>query len=213
MAFFPSADLLMPFLIAGIALNVTPGSDMAFVALSGARGGRAAGLAATAGIFAGCLAHILLAVIGLSALIAASQAAFEAVKWLGVAYLAYLAFNLIRQKGGAAKGTKQPAIYRPSYAFRQAMIVNVLNPKVGLFFIAFLPQFIEPETPSPWQQILALGLLFNTTGAIVNGLVGISTATAATRLQFSAKWQRATRWFAASVMVSLAIRLALIRNE
>lgn len=213
MALFPPADLLVPFLIAGIALNVTPGSDMAFVALSGVRGGRAAGLFAAAGIFAGCLVHVFFAVVGLSALIAASQTAFAAVKWLGVAYLAYLAFDLIRRQRVITESAERPAMYRSTHAFRQATIVNVLNPKVGIFFVAFLPQFIDAETPSPWRQILALGLLFNTTGAVVNGLVGVFSATAARRLQFSEKWQRVARWFAASVMGGLAVKLALIRNE
>ena len=115
----PPPELFWPFLIAGIALNLTPGSDMTFVAFAGARGGRPAGLAAAAGIFAGCLAHITLAVIGLTALIAASQTAFAVVKWAGVAYLFYLAIQLVRNRG-----TKQGAVDRhtglqPVKAFRQ----------------------------------------------------------------------------------------------
>lgn len=211
-AFLPPADLLLPFLVAGIALNLTPGPDMTFVALSGARGGRRAGLAAAVGVFTGCLGHIFFAIVGLSALIAASEAAFAVVKWLGVGYLLYLAFRLLRQKGSALEVLERSEEYRPAYAFRQAAIVNLLNPKVGLFFLAFLPQFIEPAA-EPWRQILALGILFNTTGAIVNGTVGLFSAAAARRLAANRWIGRATRWFAATVMGALAVKLALSRSE
>lgn len=210
---FPPLDLLIPFLIAGIALNLTPGPDMTFVALSGARGGPRAGFAAATGIFVGCLGHILFAVIGLSAVIAASQTAFTVVKWLGVTYILYLAFQLLREPSVSSGHTNQRVAYPPFYAFRQAAIINLLNPKVGVFFLAFLPQFVEPAVASPWQQILALGILFNTTGAVVNGFVGVFSAAAARSLG-ARKWvSRATRWFAATVMAGLAARLALSRNE
>jgi threonine/homoserine/homoserine lactone efflux protein len=200
-------------LFAGIALNLTPGSDMTFVALSAARGGRRAGLAATAGVFAGCLGHILAAVIGLSALIAASQTAFALVKWLGVAYLIWLAVQLMRQKTFSSGGISQQARFRPAYAFRRAAIINLLNPKVGIFFLAFLPQFVESGALSPWQQILTLGIVFNTTGAIVNSLVALFSAAAARRFATIGWLERASRWFAATVMGSLAVRLAMSRRE
>lgn len=209
----PPADLLVPFLIAGIALNLTPGSDMTFVALSGARGGRPAGLAAATGIAFGCFAHILLAVVGLSALIAASQTAFAIVKWLGVAYLVYLAIQLLRRKR-AETGNRAPGeSFTPARAFRQAAIVNVLNPKVGIFFLAFLPQFVDPRISSPWQQILVLGILFNCGGLIVNSLVGIASAAAAHRIGTNSSLARWSRWFAATVLGALAIRLAVARQQ
>lgn len=210
---FPPPDLLLPFLVAGIALNLTPGPDMTFVALSGARGGRTAGLAAAAGIFTGCCGHIFFAIVGLSALIAASQTAFAVVKWLGVAYLLYLALQLLRQRDGTARIPDRHEKYSPSYAFRQAALVNLLNPKVGIFFLAFLPQFVEPDAQSAWREILALGILFNTTGALVNALVALSSAAAAGRLTASRWFGRATRWFAATVMGAIAVRLALSRNN
>ena len=209
----PPPDLLVPFLVAGIALNLTPGPDMTFVALSGARGGRAAGLAAAAGIFTGCCGHILFAIVGLSALIAASERAFTVVKWLGVAYLLYLAVQLLRKTNGASRVPERNVSYRPSYAFRQAALVNLLNPKVGIFFLAFLPQFVEPGMHSPWREILALGILFNTTGAIVNALVALTSAAAAGRLAASRWFGRMTRWFAAGVMGAIAVKLALSRND
>lgn len=209
----PPAELFVPFLVAGIALNLTPGSDMTFVALSGVRGGRRAGLAAAAGISVGCLGHILFAAIGLSALIAASQLAFAVVKWLGVAYLVYLAIQLVRQESAAAGTSGRALRYEPSYAFRQAAIVNLLNPKVGIFFLAFLPQFIEPGRASAWQQILALGLVFNTTGTIVNGFVGMFSAAAARRFGATRWLARGSRWFAATVIGGLAAKLAVSGTE
>lgn len=213
LAFLPPNELFIPFLVAGIALNLTPGADMTFVALSGARGGPSAGLAAAAGITVGCLGHILFAVVGLSALIAASQTAFAVVKWAGVGYLLYLAIQLLRQESAGPRHGDRGVVYAPSYAFRQAAIINLLNPKVGIFFLAFLPQFIEPGIASPWRQILALGLVFNTTGAVVNGLVGLFSAAVARRIGANRWLGRATRWFAASVIGGLAVKLALSGNK
>lgn len=209
----PPPALLVPFLVAGIALNLTPGADMTFVVLSGARGGRRAGLAAAAGVFVGCLGHILFAVVGLSALIAASQVAFAAVKWLGVAYLLYLAVQLFRDAGASSAGTGERPAYTPAQAFRQAALINLMNPKVGIFFLAFLPQFVEHGIASPGLQILALGLLFNLGGLVVNGVVGLSSAAAAGRLGGTPWLGRAARWLAGTVMGALAVKLALTRSD
>jgi threonine/homoserine/homoserine lactone efflux protein len=213
LSILPPQELFLSFLVAGIALNLTPGSDMTFVALCGGRGGRRAGLAAAAGISTGALGHTLFAVVGLSALIVASQAAFAVVKWLGVAYLLYLALQLIRNRNAVPADSSARTLYSPRYAFRQAAIVNLLNPKVGIFFLAFLPQFVEPGFPSPWQQILALGIVFNTTGFIVNAAVGLFSASAGRRLGAHRWLGRVSRWFAATVMGGLALKLALTRNN
>jgi len=213
MSILPPSELFVPFLVAGIALNLTPGSDMTFVALCGARGGRKAGLAAAAGIFVGCLGHIIFAAIGLSALIAASQTAFALVKWLGVAYLLYIACQLFRNGGSTSADSIDRFALGSSHAFRQAAIVNLLNPKVGIFFLAFLPQFIEPGSSSSPLQILALGMVFNTTGAIVNGLVGLFSAAAASRLSGDRRLGRVTRRVAATIIGGLAVKLALSSNR
>jgi threonine/homoserine/homoserine lactone efflux protein len=212
LSLLPSNEHLLPFLLAAIALTLTPGSDMTFVALAGARGGRTAGIAAAGGIFAGCLGHILCAAIGLSALIVASQAAFATVKWVGVAYLLYLAVQLLRQ-GGAAGKSNHDTNFRPAFAFRRAALVNLLNPKVGIFFLAFLPQFIEPEAGAPWRQILLLGIIFNLLGLVVNVLVGLFAAATSRRLGGSRRLARASRCFAATVMGALAIKLAVTQSD
>ena len=210
---FPPGDLLLPFFIAGLALNLTPGADMTFVALCAARGGRNAALAAAGGIFVGCLGHILFAVVGLSALIAASQTAFTIIKWLGVGYLLYIAVQLLREDENLTDKSESGLVFGPSYAFRKAAIVNLLNPKVGIFFLAFLPQFIEPESPHSWAQILVLGLLFNTTGLMVNGIVGLASAAAASRISQRERFRRVARWTAATIIGGLATKLALSRND
>jgi threonine/homoserine/homoserine lactone efflux protein len=209
----PPADLLTPFLVAGLALNLTPGSDMTFVALSGSRGGRRAGLAAAAGTAVGCFLHILFAVVGLSALIAASQTAFAVVKWLGVAYLGYLAVQLVREKSPPPGNDEEKLAFIPRHAFRQAAVINILNPKVGIFFLAFLPQFVQAELVAPWQQILALGLLFNLNGLMVNAMVAVLSAAAAQRIGVHRAFARWSRWITASILGALAVRLAIARQQ
>lgn len=213
----PPTELFLPFLVAGIALNLTPGADMTFVALSAARGGHRAGVAAAAGISAGCLVHILFAVVGLSALIAASQPAFAVVKWAGVAYLLYLAVTLLRGSSGGEPVANLRTANGAACAFRQAALVNVLNPKVGIFFLAFLPQFVEPGIAAPWRQILALGIVFNLSGILVNACVAVFSAAAARRLRanksIGEELGRVSRWFAATVMGALAVKLAMSRND
>ena len=199
--------------MAGLALNLTPGADMTFVALCAARGGRVAGLAAAGGIFVGCLGHIFFAVVGLSALIAASQTAFAIVKWLGVAYLLFIAIQMVIEGESRPHIPGRAVVLEPWSAFRQAAIVNLLNPKVAIFFLAFLPQFVDPAGGSLWGQILFLGMVFNTTGFIVNGLVSVFSAAASSRLMVNQTLRRVSRWVAATIIGGLAAKLALTTNE
>ena len=206
-ALLPEWPVFLSFALAGLALNIVPGADMTFIMAAAARGGRRDGVVAALGIGAGALAHIFAAVIGLSALLASSQAAFAILKWVGAAYLLYLAFSMIRGGGGEALGrTLPPAGWR---LFRAAALVNLLNPKVALFFLAFLPQFVDPQAAVPALQILFLGLWFDFAGTIVNCFVAIATAQAAVRLR-EVRWiGRAARWVAATAMGGLAVQLAL----
>jgi len=209
--FLPALPQLLAFAIAALALNVTPGADMTFVGISAARGGLRSGVAAALGVAVGCCAHILFAVAGRSALIAASQTAFTVLKWAGAAYLLYLAWSLVRApsaaKAGEADAVRAPA--GPWHAFRQGALVNLVNPKVGLFFLAFLPQFMDPTAGNQTAQIAFLGLWFNVSGTLVNIVVALIAARAATRLKGSERLGRAIRWVTAGVMGALAMRLAL----
>ena len=146
--------------LAGLALNIVPGADMTFIIASAARGGRRDGMIASLGVGAGALVHILAAVLGLSAILASSQAAFNAIKWIGAAYLLWIAFSLLRS-GGAPKRRARGPPPRAGGCSGAAMLVNILNPKVALFFLAFLPQFVDPHAAMPALQILCLGLWFD----------------------------------------------------
>lgn len=205
----PDAAGFLAFALASLALNIVPGADMTFVATSAARGGRRVGLAAALGIAAGCFVHIVAAVVGLSALIAASAEAFTLLKWIGAAYLLYMAWTLVRRP--VADAGDMPPRLTTRQAFRSAALVNVLNPKVGLFFLAFLPQFIDPTAVPSALAVLMLGLWFNFSGLAVNAVVALMTADAAGALRERPGVVRAVRWLAGTAMAGLAIQLAVSR--
>jgi threonine/homoserine/homoserine lactone efflux protein len=202
----PAWPVFFGFVLAGLALNIVPGADMTFVIASAARGGRRDGIVAALGIGAGALVHVCAAVAGLSAILASSQAAFDLIKYAGAAYLLWLAFSLVRS-GKNAGDVATPA--RPARLFRSAMLINILNPKVALFFLAFLPQFVDPAANLPAAQILCLGLWFDFAGTLVNIGVAIIAAGAAVRFREVTWLARAARWLAATVMGALAVQLAL----
>ena len=207
----PDLDRFLAFAIAGLALNIVPGADMTFVIASSARGGSRSGLAAALGIGAGALVHICAAVVGLSALIASSQTGFTVLKWVGAAYLLYIAVGLVR----SAPTTRQESVAVPdsrAATFRKGALINLLNPKVGMFFLAFLPQFVDPNAAMPALQILALGLWFNIVGTAVNAVVALGAAGAATRLRHLDWPTRAAKWFAATAMTAMALRLVTDRR-
>jgi threonine/homoserine/homoserine lactone efflux protein len=206
-ALLPEWPVFLAFVAAGVALNVVPGADMTFVAASAARGGRRDGLVAALGIGAGTLVHLLAAVLGLSAVLAASRAAFELVRWIGAAYLLWIAVSILRNgRSGDSAGRPGTSGWR---LFRAAMLVNLLNPKVALFFLAFLPQFVDPASAMPALQILTLGLWFDAVGTLVNAAVALAAAGAAARLRRFGWLGWAARWTAAAAMAGLAAQLAL----
>jgi threonine/homoserine/homoserine lactone efflux protein len=202
----PAWPVFLGFVVAGLALNIVPGADMTFIIASAARGGRRDGVVAALGIGAGTLVHISLAALGLSAILASSQTAFDLIKYAGAAYLLWIAFSLVR--GGNAPGAPAPLVPR-GRLLRAAMLVNILNPKVALFFLAFLPQFVDPSARVPALQILCLGLWFDLVGTLVNSVISIAAAGAAERLREVAWLGRAARWLAATMMGALAVQLAL----
>jgi threonine/homoserine/homoserine lactone efflux protein len=162
---FGTHDLAL-FALTALVVNATPGVDLVLTLVSTLRGGVRAGLAAAAGIAAGCVVHTLAAAFGLAALLMASGAAFSVVKWAGAAYLLWLAFGMLRQglrRAGAAPlfGPADGAPVRGAWAvFRQGFLTNVLNPKVALFFLALLPQFIDADAARKALAFLFLGAWF-----------------------------------------------------
>lgn len=160
----PGVHDLALFALTVLVLNATPGVDMAFTLVSTLRGGVKAGIAAAAGICAGCIVHTVGAAFGLAAMMAASATAFTVIKWAGAAYLAWLAIGMLRAglSPAVADAQTQPAEV-PTKAWtllRQGFLTNVLNPKVALFFLALLPQFIDADAPHKTAAFLFLGAWF-----------------------------------------------------
>lgn len=166
------------FVAAGLLLNVTPGPDMALIIARSGRGGAHAGVAVAFGVSAGSFVHIAAAALGISAIVMASAGVFTAVKWAGALYLLYLGLHMIWMAGTPPTPDKFNEIASTNGwgAFRQGFLTNVLNPKVAIFFLAFLPQFIDADAPSRVAAFVLLGLLFNLTGTLWN--IGVALAAA-----------------------------------
>jgi len=209
----PRLPVFLAFAAAGLALNIVPGADMTFVIARAAKGGRGDGVIAALGIGAGTLVHICAAVLGLSAILASSETLFNVIKWVGAAYLLYIAGSLILS--GHKTDTEQPPVARHSgwRLFRAAVFVNILNPKVALFFLAFLPQFVDTSASIPALQILCLGLWFDFVGTIVNIIIALVAASTAERLRHVGWIRVAASWLAATAMGALALRLALAERH
>ena len=199
---------LLAFLPAALALNLTPGADMMFCLGQGLKGGWRAGQAANLGIALGGMVHVTLAALGLAAVLKAHPTAFEAVRWAGVGYLLWLAWRALR--AGPARPT---AVTRAPVGrvFREALVVNLLNPKVILFILSFLPQFVDPSRPVV-PQFLTLGLVFSAGGLVVNGLVGGFAANIGGRLARSDTMSRWLGIVSAGIFGLLALRLALMQR-
>lgn len=200
--------LLLAFIPAGLALNLTPGADMLFCFGQGLRGGPRVALAASAGISLGALVHTLLAGLGLGALVAAYPPVFEVIRWVGVVYLVWLAVTTLRAP--MTKPADAP-LARVGHPFREALLVNLTNPKVILFVLAFLPQFVDPNRPT-LPQFLVLGAMLAIGGFIVNGAVGVLAGGIGQRLLQSDRFERGIRWASATVFGLLALRLSVMRQ-
>ena len=205
------ANSLLLFMIATVTLNVTPGPDMLYVIARSVGQGRAAGIASALGIAAGCFVHLLAVTLGLASLMIAIPTAYEIVKFTGAAYLIYLGVRTLatRQQKGAATSIKEA---RLRTIFAQGIVTNVLNPKVALFFLAFLPQFVRREN-NVAAQIIFLGVLFNTSGTLVNIIVALVASY--TRSQFKTRIRNSSvfRWLTGSIFIGLGVRLALLRRK
>ncbi len=205
------------FILSGLLLNIAPGPDSLLVmARSGAHGWRA-GSAAALGIGTGTLVHVTAAALGLSALLAASAAAFAVVKLVGAAYLVWLGLGMLlarRRAPGAAAGDTGDAATPPTRRriFLQGLMTNVLNPKVALFFLAFVPQFISPDAPSKPLAFLVLGVIFDLGGVAWCHVLALSTAFASRRVRLGANvlpWLNRTL---GALFVALGVRLALAQR-
>jgi threonine/homoserine/homoserine lactone efflux protein len=202
------------FVLSGLLLNITPGPDTLYIVGRSSTLGLRAGAVAALGIGTGVLVHICAAALGLSALLAASATAFAIVKIVGAAYLVYVGISLLRTKRSDPSSpavTLRPARLRG--IFFQGFLTNVLNPKVALFFLAFLPQFVMADAPSKPVTFLFLGAIFDFNGTLWNLLVSWSTASISS--QFAAG-DRFKIWFnrcVGSLFVVVGVRLALAHER
>lgn len=167
----PEAHQLLLFVAAGLLLNLTPGPDVLYIVSRALRSGTRAGIVAGLGIAAGCFVHITAAAVGVSALMAASTTAFSVLKWLGAAYLLWMGARMLLARA-AQKAPERMADGAPASGMKAIFLggfwTNALNPKVALFFLAFVPQFIAPGADNKPQAFLLLGLLFNFNAVFVN---------------------------------------------
>jgi len=212
----PDAQHLLLFMAAGLLLNLTPGPDVLYIVSNALRSGVRAGVVAGLGITAGCFVHVFAAAVGVSALMAASANAFTVLKWAGAAYLLWMGVKLLGAKAGS--GTVGSPAANPPYeekslveVFRGGFLTNVLNPKVAIFFLAFVPQFIAPETANKALAFVLLGTLFNVNSIPVNS----GWALAAGWMARAGAVQRGMHWLdraAGAMFIAFGLKLAFTDN-
>jgi len=199
------------FVVAGILLNLTPGPDTVYILGRSIAQGRAAGIASALGISAGSIFHTTAAALGLSAILASSSIAFGAIKLLGGAYLILLGIKMILNR---ERELSLPSNFRRltnAAAFRQGILTNVLNPKVGLFFLAFLPQFIDPASGMKVLAFLLLGFTFVTTGTIWCLIIACFASAFSERLRTNETIGLWLSRAAGALFVFLGLRLATVK--
>lgn len=213
----PDTTQLLMFIAAGWLLNLTPGPDVLYIVSSALRSGVRAGIVAALGIVSGCFVHVFAAALGVGALLATSAAAFVALKWLGAAYLMWMGIRLLLAQGGGTaivpnREIGEVVAVNLWRVYRHGFLTNVLNPKVALFFLAFVPQFIAPGTEHKVAAFLLLGLLFNLNSLPINFGYAWLAGWASHRV---AAVQRTMHWMdrAAGLMfVGFGLRLAMTEN-
>jgi threonine/homoserine/homoserine lactone efflux protein len=198
---------LLLFLTATLALNLAPGPDVLYVLANSARHGVRGGVFATLGITAGILFHTGIAAFGIAALLLAHRWAFDAVRIAGALYLIWLGIGAWRSSG--TTDLPGATASRPGEIFRKGLITNVLNPKVALFFMAFLPQFADPARGSVTAQVLIFGALFIVSGTIVNLLYAWAGGAVSAALRRDPRWQRRLNRVCGGILVLLGGRLLL----
>ncbi|MES1220073.1 MAG: LysE family translocator [Bacteroidota bacterium] len=201
------------FAFASLMLNITPGNDMLLVIARSTGQGVKAGIVSSLGVMVGCMVHIVAAVIGLSAIIAQSALAFDIIKYIGAAYLIYLGVRSLLSKKRSLEINSD--IQKLSYKklFWQGIITNVLNPKVALFFLAFLPQFVNMRSGDTQWQILFLGTWFDISGTIVNILVAVLFGKIGSWLISSPRFVQWQERITGAILIGLGIKVALSNSK
>lgn len=206
----PAFDTLVAFFGVAVLLCLSPGPDNVFVLFQSALNGRRAGLAVVLGLCTGLLGHTAAVALGLAALVAASDVAFTALKLAGAAYLVWLAWQAFRAPVGPLSAEAVAAPWHRMYL--RGVVMNLSNPKVTVFFLAFLPQFVDRARGDTGMQVLWLGASFILATLLTFGTIALFAATFGRALQRSGRAQRALNWAAGTVFLGLAARLALAQR-
>jgi threonine/homoserine/homoserine lactone efflux protein len=207
----PDINNIALFMLATITLNITPGPDMMYVITRSVSEGKKQGIVSALGISTGTIFHILAVSLGLSAFLLAVPTAYDIIKYAGAAYLVYIGIRILFNKNkieGDTAGDKKSI----RSVFIQGVVTNVFNPKVALFFLAFLPQFADQSGNIP-LQVITLGILFNISGTIVNVIVALTASRLGKILKNKLNNSSLFKWISASVFIGLGIRLALLDRK
>ncbi len=199
------------FVLAVLILNLTPGPDMMFSAVSGMRNGARAGLISALGIGVGGLVHATLAAVGVTALIASSDIAYHALRVAGALYLLWLGISAFFEKS-AADQAEIPQNLTARGLFFKGFVTNVLNPKVGLFFIAFLPQFIDPSSDQLALQVFLMGCFVSFSGTIINGTAGLIAGRAGQWASGNPRIRKTISRVSGGVLMGLGVRLLFLER-
>ena len=204
----PEWASLSVFMVAALAVGISPGPGMLYAVARGIGQGSGAAFVSVLGLSTGSFINCLIAALGMSAILAASTLAYDIVRYLGAAYLCYLAYRILRTRDDEiAVGKLRTEGLSRIYA--QGILTNIVNPKSALFYLSFVPQFIDPARGSPFMQFILLGLIFNVGGNTVNLLVALFFGRMGDWLSTHPRVWQYQRWFTASVLGGLALHLAL----
>lgn len=196
------------FIFASTVLIIAPGQDVMYIITRGIAQGKMAGIVSAAGVSSGMVVHTLFAALGISVVLQSSAIAFSTIKYAGAAYLIYLGIRTLIDNKAFAEGAARGNVSTKAL-FWQGFISNVFNPKVALFFVAFLPQFVSPSAADPTIQMLLLGLIFTLLGISWLSCVGYFAGHAGRWMGQSKRALKLLRWVSGSVLVGLGVRLAL----
>jgi threonine/homoserine/homoserine lactone efflux protein len=209
----PDVPTFALFVAAALALLLVPGPAVIYVVARSVEGGRLIGLVSVLGVELGTLLHVVFAAAGLSAIVVSSAVAFSVVKWLGAAYLVWLGLRqILGRDGGDQEAPLSGSGENRLRVFSQSVLVQVLNPKVALFFLAFLPQFVDPSRSAAWTQVVVLGTTLATLGLFTDGLYALLGGTAGEwirKQRAGAGLRRAGRYVTGGVYIALGAVAAI----
>ena len=200
---------LLAFIPAALALNLTPGADMTFCLSQGLRSGPRTAIASSAGISAGSMVHVAIAGVGLGALVGTHPWLFDVIRWIGVGYLLWLAYGALRHSTAPPELRAVPM----RAAFWSGLLVNLTNPKVILFVLAFIPQFVVPEAGSILGQFFVYGAILGLGGFVINAGVGIFAGGVGRALTESPRASRMLGYVTGTLFAALALRLAIMERS